>query len=147
MDAALATKAGGKKKSQGAQKKAKSTPGKKQMLGKLGEDMAHLYLKDNGFTILERNWRCYAGEADLVALEDDILVFIEVKTRSKAYQGLPEYAVTVERRQRYERIAHSYLKEHQRPSGKVRFDVIAISMTGAQQCLLRHHRDAFGAEE
>ena len=128
-----------------SQKKTQGAIGKNLKLGKLGEDMACIYLSDNGFTILERNWKCYSGEADIVAIEKDILVFIEVKTRSQSFLGLPEYAVTDERRERYERIALSYLREFNRPSGKIRFDVIAISMTGKQQCLLRHHRDAFGA--
>jgi len=134
------------KKAADGQYKAKSAPGKNQMLGKLGEDLASVYLQENGFSILERNWRCDAGEADIIAIEKDILVFIEVKTRSGAYQGLPEYAVTAQRRARYEIIAINYLRARQRPSGQVRFDVIAVCMTGKQQCLLRHHRDAFGAE-
>ncbi|MCL2807064.1 MAG: YraN family protein [Coriobacteriia bacterium] len=121
--------------------------GKNQRLGKLGEDLACVYLKDNSFDILKRNWKCFAGEADVIALEDDTLVFIEIKTRSLSYKGLPEYAVTAERRDRYERIALCYLEQNQRPSGRVRFDVIAIKMTGESQCLLRHHRDAFGAGE
>ena len=125
----------------------KTSSAKKQKLGRLGEDMACIYLEDNGLSIIERNWTCAFGEADIVALEDDILVFIEVKTRSEAYSGLPEYAVTAERRARYEKIAIAYLSQNKRPSGRVRFDVVAIKMTGVQQCLLRHHRDAFGAGE
>jgi len=128
-----------------SQKKAQGKRGKNQRLGKLGEDMACIYLSDNGFTIIERNWKCYAGEADIIAVEDGILVFVEVKTRSESYLGLPEYAVTEEKRVRYEKIAICYLEKHKRPSGQLRFDVIAICMTGEQQCLLRHHRDAFGA--
>jgi len=130
-----------------SQKKTPAEGGKNQKLGKLGEDMACIYLADNGFTILNRNWKSYQGEADIVAIEKDTLVFIEVKTRSQSFTGLPEYAVTVQRRERYEKIALSYLREYNRPSGPVRFDVIAISMTGKQQCLLRHHRDAFGGSE
>ncbi|MCL2528849.1 MAG: YraN family protein [Coriobacteriia bacterium] len=150
METALATK---QKKTSNDKTRAKSSSqektqkaaGKNQTLGKLGEDLACIYLLDNGFEILERNWKCDSGEADIVATEGEALVFIEVKTRSKRYQGLPEYAVTAERIDRYERIALSYLREKKRPSGQVRFDVIAISMTGRQQCLLRHHRDAFGS--
>jgi len=118
---------------------------KNQKLGTLGEDLACRYLTSNEITILERNWKCKCGEADIIADEDDILVFIEVKTRSAGYLGLPEFAVTQQKRMRYEKIATSYLLQHQRPSGRVRFDVIAIQMTGEQQCLLRHHRDAFSA--
>lgn len=120
---------------------------KNQRLGSLGEDFASLYLTGNGFSIIERNWKCNFGEADIIALEDDTLVFVEVKTRSQDFPGLPESAVTPQKRARYEKIAISYLGKHPRPSGRVRFDVIAINMTGSQQCLLRHHRDAFGAAD
>ncbi|MDR1358183.1 MAG: YraN family protein [Coriobacteriales bacterium] len=124
-----------------------STRGRNQKLGKAGEDLACLYLSDKGFTILERNWKCRSGEADLIAEEQDTLVFIEVKTRSAGYPGLPECAVTKQKRISYEKIALSYLMQNQRPSCQVRFDVIAVHMTGERQCLLRHHRDAFLADE
>lgn len=125
---------------------AKKEGGKNQKLGKLGEDLASRYLLDKGIVILERNWKCSCGEADIIADEQGELVFIEVKTRSAGYPGLPEYAVNKQKRTRYEKIAISYLMQHQRPSGQVRFDVIAIQMTGELQCLLRHHRDAFLAD-
>jgi putative endonuclease len=131
----------------GRRRPARKTEGKNQQLGKVGEDMACHYLEEKEIVILERNWVCKCGEADIIALEEDTLVFIEVKTRSEGFPGLPEYAVTREKRERYEKIAISYLVQHQRPSGPVRFDVIAVQMTGKQQCLLRHHRDAFSVGE
>lgn len=138
-----------KTKARAPQKKdtLQSMGAKNQELGMLGEEMACRYLTNSEVTILERNWKCKSGEADIIAEEDDVLVFIEVKTRGQGFPGLPEYAVTKKKRARYEKIAISYLVEHQRPSGRVRFDVIAVQMTGNQQCLLRHHRDAFSANE
>ena len=126
-------------------KTSSSKNNRNQRLGRLGEDFACLYLEDNNFSVIDRNWKCSFGEADIIAVEDETLVFVEVKTRSVDFPGLPEEAVTAQKRERYEKIAISYLKRHPRPSGRVRFDVIAIGMTGEQQCLLRHHRDAFGA--
>jgi putative endonuclease len=120
---------------------------KNQRVGRRGEDMASRYLSDNNFVILERNWKCKCGEADIIAEEEGTLVFIEVKTRSSASSGLPEDAVTRTKRARYERIAISYLAAHRHPSCRVRFDVIAIVLTGEACCLLRHHRDAFAAGE
>lgn len=102
-----------------------------------------MYLADQGFIILERNWKCKSGEADIIALEKETLVFVEVKTRSEGSLGLPESAVTTQKRICYEKIAISYLMQTPRPSCQVRFDVIAVQMTGERQCLLRHHRDAF----
>lgn len=111
----------------------------------LGEEMACHYLNDNGIKILERNWECNSGMADIVALEGETLVFMTVITRPQGQSGLPEYPISADRRLQQEMIAISYLESHQRPSSRVRFDVIAVKMTGEQQCLLRHHRDAFGA--
>jgi putative endonuclease len=119
------------------------TSKKNEELLRGGEELACRYLKDRGIDILERNWGCKSGKADIIALEDDSLVFIEVKARAEGYPGLPESVVTAKKRTRYEQIAISYLVENQRPSGAVRFDVIVIQMIGKGQCLLRHHRDAF----
>lgn len=144
------------KAKQSSRKKTAKTPaaktkpheeGRNQELGRLGEDMACHYLQNNGFVILSRNWKCNYGEADIIVEEDDTLVFIEVKTRSLGFPGLPEYAVTRQKREKYEKIATCYLSKNPRPSGRVRFDVIAIQMTGEMQCLLRHHRDAYAADQ
>ena len=51
-------------------------------LGAYGEDLACELLKRNDYIILERNWSCAAGEADIIALDDGCLVFVEVKTRA-----------------------------------------------------------------
>ncbi|MDR1422036.1 MAG: YraN family protein [Coriobacteriales bacterium] len=111
-------------------------------LGKLGEEIACWYLEQEGLRIIERNWRCAAGEADIIAHEEDEIVFVEVKTRSDIEKGLPEDAITAAKRQRYERIAMYYLMEKNPSSARIRFDVIAI-LRKENHNLLRHHRDAF----
>ena len=58
-------------------------------LGRLGEDVAARYLVSRGYEIIARNWTCQAGEADIIARDDDILVFAEVKTRSSTEKGFP----------------------------------------------------------
>jgi putative endonuclease len=115
-------------------------------LGNRGEDIACRYLADNNASILERNWKCSAGEADIIARENDDLVFIEVKTRSSIARGFPEDAVTAQKRGKYERIALHYLATHEQPSSRVRFDVIAVVLIGTQQVFLKHYRDAFGTQ-
>ncbi|MDR2197057.1 MAG: YraN family protein [Coriobacteriales bacterium] len=117
---------------------------RRQRLGKQGEDIACAHLQREGINIIERNWRCAAGEVDIIAREGDDIVFIEVKTRSNLDRGLPEDAVTATKRNRYERIAMYYLSEKSPPTSRLRFDVIAILSANGQQALLRHHRDAFG---
>ena len=116
----------------------------RQRITELGEDMACIYLGDNGLRILERKWECESGIADIIADEEGTLAFFTVRTFPQGCPGFPEYALTAERRSELEKIAISYLARNQRPSGRVRFDVIVVQMTGEQQCLLRHHRDAYG---
>jgi len=121
--------------------------GKRKKLGKRGEEIACMYLTDNGADIVERNWSCHAGEADIIAWEGEDLAFIEVKTRSSYNAGFPEDAVTRQKRIKYEKIALQYLAARSLPSSRVRFDVIAVVMTGEMQALVRHHRDAYCAGE
>lgn len=128
----------------GAGVRAPSGPSRSsRSLGELGEDAAACYLQRRGFEIIDRNWRCRFGEADIVAYDDDELVFCEVKTRSGIEYGLPEDAVTPAKRSRYEKIAASYLSEHRLADCTVRFDVIAILVTDGRHGFLRHHQNAF----
>ena len=77
--------------------------------------------------ILERNWTCYAGEADIIARDErNTLCFVEVKTRRGVEKGFPEEAVTAKKRDRYEKIAACYLQRSDYVDIRVRFDVITI---------------------
>ncbi|MDD6785741.1 MAG: YraN family protein [Eggerthellales bacterium] len=115
-------------------------------LGKKGEEAAVRFLERHGYQIVERNWRCTAGEADIIALDGDVLVFVEVKTRSNIDKGYPEEAVTKEKRERYERISAYYLRDAEYVDMRFRFDIIAILVLGNNKANLRHHINAFGTE-
>lgn len=112
-------------------------------LGARGEEAAVQYLMRCGYEILERNWHCKSGEADIIAMDEDTLVFIEVKTRTSEVAGLPEDAVTPEKRHRYECIAIEYLRQADLGTLPVRFDVIAITVLNPERAFLRHHCNAF----
>lgn len=114
-------------------------------LGKRGEEAATCFLERREYEILDRNWKCIAGEADIIALQDDTLCFIEVKTRKDAQKGFPSEAVDTRKRSRYERIAACYLKDHDYADVRVRFDIIAILVLGEDRAFLRHHLNAFGS--
>ena len=114
-------------------------------LGKRGEEAAACFLERREYEILDRNWKCIAGEADIVALQDDTLCFIEVKTRKDAQKGFPSEAVDARKRSRYERIAACYLKDHDYADVRVRFDIITILVLGENRAFLRHHLNAFGS--
>ena len=94
-------------------------------LGREGEKTARSYLIKNGWKILKKNYKTPFGEIDIIAKKDDIIAFIEVKTRLTDIFGLPSEAVTNQRKLRYIRGANYYF------SGKiidctVRFDIIEV---------------------
>lgn len=112
-------------------------------IGIRGEDAASAFLERQGMTIVERNWRCKAGEIDIVALEGETLVLVEVKTRKSERKGTPEEAVSPTKQKRISRCARAYLQHSGVGECPVRFDVIAIRVLGEEKALLRHHRAAF----
>lgn len=114
-------------------------------LGRRGEDAAARYLQRRGYDIVERNWTCAAGEADIVARDGEALVFVEVKTRSSTDKGLPSEAVNAEKRQRYERIAALFLQGYEVVDVPVRFDVVSLMVVPPDRALIRHHINAFSA--
>ncbi|MEF9925371.1 MAG: YraN family protein [Raoultibacter sp.] len=130
---------------------SKPTPAKKmhnKTLGARGEHAAGLFLERRGYEIIERNWVCPGGEADIIARDDDdCLVFIEVKTRSDAEKGFPSEAVTAAKRARYEKIATYYLAQHPLEDVFVRFDVVSIVVVAPERAFIRHHINAFGVGE
>lgn len=98
----------------------------KDALGRYGEDVAARHLAAAGLVILERNWRCAAGELDIVARDGDVLVVCEVKTRSGAGYGSPLEAVTPVKAERLRGLALRWLAEHPVGADSVRFDVVAV---------------------
>lgn len=117
-----------------------------QELGRKGEEAAARFLLRQGYEILERNWTCFAGEADIIARIGKTLCFVEVKTRSQIQKGFPEEAVGARKRDRYERIAACYLKTYDACDIRVRFDVISILVLTDHRAFLRFHTNAFGVE-
>lgn len=114
-------------------------------LGRRGEEAAAKFLDKRGYTILERNWKCFAGEADIIAQDGDSIVFVEVKTRRDCKKGFPAEAVNKEKRQKYEKIALAYLQDCAVSDAMVRFDVVSIVVVASDRALIRHHINAFAA--
>ena len=96
--------------------------------GRIGEDLAHRYLRDRGCTIVARNYRppAGAGEIDLVAWEGKRLVFVEVKTRSSDEFGAPEGAVDAGKQARVLRAAADYARRVNVPLEEARFDIVSV---------------------
>lgn len=114
-------------------------------LGRRGEEAAARYLVNRGYDILERNWSCLAGEADIIAKDGSVLVFVEVKTRSSVEKGFPAEAVGAAKRDKYERIALAYLTTCDYVDMPVRFDVVSIVVMAPDRAFIRHHIGAFSA--
>lgn len=124
--------------------KAKSTS---KELGIRGEEAAARFLVRRGYEILERNWSCPAGEADIIAKDGDTLVFVEVKTRRNSSRGFPSEAITDAKRARYEKIAIAYLDGTQLLDTPIRFDVVSLVVIGPDRAMIRHHINAFSGDD
>lgn len=114
-------------------------------LGPRGEDLAVSYLVERGYRILRRNYRYQHLEIDLVAADGQELVFIEVKARSSAQYGDPEYFVTDSKQHKLRQAALAYVQQEVQGLVTCRFDVIAI-LERDGETEVRHLRDAFRGE-
>ena len=110
-------------------------------LGEKGEQLAVEFLQKNNFKILERNWRFKKAEVDIIALKNDILAVIEVKTRSSNYFGNPQDFVNQKKIQLLVEAINEYVifKEL---DVEVRFDIIAI-LKNKDNFNIEHLEDAF----
>ena len=95
-------------------------------LGISGEEAAVNLLKENGYKILERNYRTRLGEIDIIAKDKDTFVFIEVKTRHSDRLGLPAEAISRRKQRQISKAALTFLKENNLLDKKARFDVISV---------------------
>ena len=117
------------------------TGGRRATVGAWGEAQAALFLERLGWQILERNWRCAAGEIDLVAREPDgTVVLVEVKTRSGLGYGSPLEAITYAKQSKLRELVHWWRREH-RGAGPLRVDAIGV-LREADGVQITHVRDA-----
>jgi len=119
-----------------------------QKTGQWGEAQALQYLVRLGYTVVATNYRKPFGEIDIIARDNDVLVFIEVKCRSRQTFGSPLEAVDGRKQQRIGRVAMAYLQAHTSGECNARFDVIAVqpdphSPLGKGAALIEHITNAF----
>ncbi len=119
------------------------SPNRTRELGRTGEDIACEHLRKKGYEIVERGFRLFRGEIDVVARDGDTLVFVEVKTRADESHGRPEESVTPGKQRQIRRIARGYLLKYSLGEVPCRFDVVAILLRGPDDCRLEHFKDAF----
>jgi putative endonuclease len=128
--------------------------GERVALGRYGEIVAADHLVAAGMTVLARNWRCREGEVDIVALDGDVLVMCEVKTRRGVGFGTPLDAVTPAKAARLRRLALRWLADHRAAVAaggapqfdryaEVRFDVVSVLRPLSGPTIVEHLRGAF----
>ncbi len=114
----------------------------KQGIGRKGEMIAAAYLAQHGYQVVARNYRAGRGEIDIITTKDDLLVFVEVKTRSSNQHGYPEEAVSKEKINMVNQTAQAYIEEHNWQKD-IRFDILSIELDDPYT--ISHFEDAFSA--
>lgn len=118
----------------------KSTP---HGLGRSGEEAALDYLKKKKYRIIERGFRLFRGEIDIIAYDCKTLVFIEVKTRKSKDYGPPEESVTPSKQKQIRRIAQGFLIRNNIQDVECRFDVLSLLLTEKGDYEIQHILNAF----
>lgn len=109
--------------------------------GVMGEQMATRYLEDQGYVILDRNYRKGHKEVDIIALDHGEIAIVEVKTRTSDTFLAPEQAVDHQKRLNIIRVANNYVRRNHRTE-PIRYDIIAIVANG-QKTEIKHIKNAF----
>lgn len=117
----------------------------RKLFGDRGERTAARFLRKQGYRILARQVRNSFGEIDLIALDGDVIVFVEVKTRSTLSAGLPVEAVDHRKQQQITRTALAWMKRRRLLDQQGRFDVVAILWQSGNPPQIQHYRNAFEA--
>jgi len=114
-----------------------------RLLGIRGESLAARHLRKAGLRIVARNFRCPAGEIDLIAADRETIIFVEVKTRRSDRAAAPEESIGPMKRRRMERAAHWWLARRGYPAAAYRFDAISIVEPPGEAPRIRHIVEAF----
>lgn len=109
--------------------------------GRKAEDIAAGLLQDKGYTILHRNWRYFHKELDIVAMKDDVMVVVEVKSRYGLNSEPPAESVTTRKQKHLVDAAEAYIFKNNINSD-TRFDIIAVTFAG-DEYFTEHIENAF----
>ena len=117
-----------------------ATARQKGSLGAYGESVAARHLTEQGMVVLDRNWRCEAGEIDLVLRDGAVLVVCEVKTRRSDAFGSPHEAVTDAKASRLHLLAARWMEQRGVRAPEVRIDIVGAAAAGAGAARVDHVR-------
>lgn len=107
-------------------KEIKSNKTQNSYKGSIGESQAEGYLLEQGYEIIETNYKNKIGEIDIIAKFENRIIFVEVKSRATARFGYPREAVDYKKQQKIRMVADIYLKSRKMFNAYIRFDVIEI---------------------
>lgn len=107
-------------------------PDNRKTLGGMGEDLAVSFLSGKGYKIIERNFRTRAGELDIVCKKGGKIIFVEVKTRGSDRFGMPEEAITSQKKHKLEIMAYQYLQQKKLQSCNFSVDGVFIEVRGGR---------------
>jgi putative endonuclease len=93
-----------------------------------GEKLACNFLANNGYRIIETNYRCRDGEVDVVTQQRDVLVFVEVRTKKNLNFGTPEESITERKKEKLRAVAEHYTQNHENLPPTWRIDVVAVQL-------------------
>jgi len=112
--------------------------GIKKALGQKGEEIACKTLEENGYRLLDKNFRCKQGEIDVIADDRGVICFIEVKSRSSEAFGLPEEAIDRRKQRKLWAAAMIYLEKKKIKSKDMRFDVVSVDLRTDKARILKN---------
>jgi putative endonuclease len=119
-------------------------PDNRKKLGSKGEKLAAKFLKRKGYRIVHRNYRCRLGEIDIIAKQDDTIIFVEVRTKQTDEFGAPQYSITAAKKGHISKVALWYIKENKLINQSCRFDVVAITFSeNSRKPDIEHIENAF----
>lgn len=121
-----------------------TSPNRAHSLGRWGEHLAARLLERRGWRIVRRNYRFGRREVDLIVRREDVLAFVEVKTRAGEGFGDPTEAITWRKRREIEAVAAHFLASHGPTDLAVRFDAVAVTVgPNGTACSVQHVPDAW----
>ena len=115
----------------------------KKLLGISGENTAVKFLRESGYKIIERNYRCKCGEIDIIAEEKGVLVFVEVKTIATDKAETAFDTIDSKKKEHISRAAEHYLRAKRKEDCLSRFDAIAIKYKNGKEAEVELIKGAF----
>lgn len=112
-------------------------------VGDVGETLALKFLLGKGYDVVARNFHIGSGELDLIAYDGETLVFVEVKTRSRRDAYAPQAAVGARKQAQLACLARAFCHRYGLDGSPVRFDVVAVTMSGPARPRIEHFVGAF----